>query len=153
MERVSVDRLRRIKISEVSRRDAAMIGIPALLIIIAAFWAAYQFVKPAPPSAFVLATGREEGFYHSVGLRYKEILARQGIRLQLRPSAGAVENLSLLADAKSDVEAGLVQAGTGAADEYPGLVTLGSVYYEPIWIFYRGPRIDRKSTRLNSSHT
>ena len=141
-------RLRRIKISEISRRDAALIGLPALLIVVAAFWAAYQFVKPAPPDSFVFSTGSADGAYHAVGLRYQEILARQGIKVRLKPSAGAVDNLNRLADETSEVEAGLVQAGTGAADEYPGVVTLGSVYYEPIWIFYRGPRLEDELRRL-----
>ena len=141
-------RLRKIKISEISRRDAALIGLPALLIVVAAFWAAYQFVKPAPPDSFVFSTGSADGAYHAVGLRYQEILARQGIKVRLKPSAGAVDNLNRLADETSEVEAGLVQAGTGAADEYPGVVTLGSVYYEPIWIFYRGPRLEDELRRL-----
>ena len=95
----------------------AMIGLPALAIVVAAFWAAYQFVQPAPPDSFVMATGREDGAYHAVGLRYKEILARHGITVKLRPTAGAVENISLLADDHSDVEVGMVQAGTGTAED------------------------------------
>lgn len=143
-----IARLRKIKFSEISRRDLAVIGLPALAIVFAAFWGAYQFVQPAPPDVFVMATGRADGSYHAVGQRYREILARHGITLSLRVTAGAVENISLLADEKSDVEVGLVQAGTGAADEYPGLVTLGSVYYEPIWIFYRGPKLEDELRRL-----
>ena len=143
-----IARLRKIKISEISRRDLAMIGVPALAIVVAAFWGAYQFVQPAPPDSFVMTTGREDGAYHAVGLRYQEILARQGIKVELKPSAGAVDNLNRLADEKSEVEVGLVQAGSGATDEYPGLVTLGSVYYEPIWIFYRGPKIEDELRRL-----
>lgn len=141
-------RLRNIKISDISRRDAAIIGIPALLIVLLAFWGAYQFVQPAPPNSFVISTGRDDGAYHAVGLRYQEILRRQGITVTLKNSAGAVENLERLADPNSDVEVGFVQAGTGAADEYPGLVTLGSIYYEPIWIFYRGARMEDELRRL-----
>ena len=51
---------------------AAMLVLLAL--VVAAFWFAYKFVKPAPPDEFVLATGREEGAYHAVGLRYQELL-------------------------------------------------------------------------------
>jgi TRAP-type uncharacterized transport system substrate-binding protein len=95
-----------------------------------------------------MATGRQDGAYHAVGLRYKEILAKHGITVKLRPTAGAVDNISLLSDEKSDVEVGMVQAGTGISEDYPGLVTLGSVYYEPIWIFYRGPRMEDELRRL-----
>jgi TRAP-type uncharacterized transport system substrate-binding protein len=131
-------RLRELRLSTVSPRDAAIIGIPALFVILAAFWIAYQFVKPAPPNSFVMSTGSEEGAYHAFGLRYQEALARNGITLELRPSAGAVDNLQRLADEDSEVEMALVQAGTGDKDDYPGLITLGSVYFEPVWIFYRG---------------
>jgi len=130
--------LRNFRITQVSARDAAAIGIPALLVIVLAFWFAYQFVKPAPPDAFVLSTGSEDGAYHAFGKRYREVLARSGITVDVRNSAGAVENLQRLADAGSDVEVALVQAGTGDRNDYPGLITLGSVYYEPVWIFYRG---------------
>ena len=129
-----------------------MIAIPALAIVILAFWGAYQFVKPAPPDSFVMSTGREDGAYYAAGLRYKAILARHGIDIKLKTSAGAVENLNRLADINSPVEVALVQAGTGAADEYPGLVTLGSVYYEPIWIFYRGPRLADELRHLRGMH-
>ena len=131
-------RLSEFRLSKVSPRDAVIIGVPALIIVLIAFWIAYQFVKPAPPDAFVMSTGSEEGAYHAFGLRYQEALARNGIKLELRPSAGAVDNLHRLADEDSDVEMALVQAGTGDKDDYPGLITLGSVYFEPVWIFYRG---------------
>lgn len=134
--------LRRIKLSQISPRDAAIIGLPALLLVVAAFWLANQFVKPAPPDTFVMSTGRADGAYSTIGRRYQEILGRQGITVELRHSAGAVENLQRLADDESDVDVGLVQAGSGVADDYPGLLTLGSVYFEPVWIFYRGAPIE-----------
>ena len=141
-------KLRNLKLSQISARDAAIIGIPALLVVLAAFWVAYQFVKPAPPDSFVLSTGREDGAYYSVGKRYQELLAQQGIKVDVRKSAGAVDNLQQLADMDSDVEVGLVQAGTGAADEYPGLLSLGSVYFEPVWIFYRGSPMEDQLRNL-----
>ena len=128
----------RIRLSQLSLRDLRIVALPLLALVVAAFWVAYRFVKPAPPDSFVIATGRADGAYHGVGARYAERLARHGIRVVLRPSAGSVENLQHLADPRSDVEVGFVQAGTGDADDYPGLVSLGSIYYEPVWIFYRG---------------
>ncbi|MCC6473139.1 MAG: C4-dicarboxylate ABC transporter substrate-binding protein [Burkholderiales bacterium] len=129
-------------LSEFSARDAAAIGLPALALVAAAFWFAYQFVKPAPPARLVMASGPADGAYHPIALRYREILARQHIDLEIRTSAGAVENLRRLADPESAVEAGLVQAGLGDAADYPGIETLGSIYYEPVWIFYRGAPLE-----------
>ena len=128
----------RLRLSHLSMRDLALVGVPLLALVVAAFWVAYRFVKPAPPDAFVLATGPEEGAYHAVGLRYQVLLAREGVSVTLRTSAGSVENLTNLALEDSEVEVAFVQSGNGDADDYPGLVSLGSVYYEPVWIFYRG---------------
>ena len=128
----------RIRLSQLSLRDLGVVALPLLALVVAAFWVAYRFVKPAPPDSFVIATGRADGAYQAVGARYAERLARHGIRVVLKPSAGSVENLQQLVDPRSNVEVGFVQAGTGDADDYPGLVSLGSVYYEPVWIFYRG---------------
>jgi len=140
--------MRRIRLSHISPRDAIIIGLPALLLVVGAFWVAYQFIKPAPPDSFALSTGTADGAYDAVGRRYQAILGRQGIRVDIRRSAGAVENLERLADENSGVEMGLVQSGTGTASDYPGLLSLGSVYYEPVWIFYRGAPIEDKLRAL-----
>ena len=134
--------LSRLHLPRISIRDAILTGWPLILLVLGAFWFAYQFVKPAPPSHFTFTTGAEDGAYHAFALRYQEILARDGVRLDLKPSAGSISNLERLADSESPVEAGFVQGGSGAPEDYPGLVTLGSVYFEPVWIFYRGPAME-----------
>jgi TRAP transporter TAXI family solute receptor len=130
----------RINLRTISKRDLALIGIPVLLAVVLAFAVAYQFVRPAPPKNFVMTTGSESGAYHAFGKRYQEILARHGITLELRPSSGSIENLKRLRDDDAGVEAGFYQSGTGTPAGNTGteLFTLGSVYYEPIWVFYRG---------------
>lgn len=138
----------RLRLSKISLRDAAVAGLPVIVLVLIAFWIAYQFVKPAPPDSFVMTTGSEDGGYHAFGKRYQEILARNGIKVELLASAGSVENLSRLADEDSEVEAGFVQAGTGNAADYPELTTLGSVYFEPVWIFYRGARMEDRLRHL-----
>jgi len=108
---------------------------PAALAVIAAFVLAYQFIKPAPPRHVVMATGGVDGAYHGFARRYAEILAREGIELELRPTAGSVENLRLLR--AGEVSLALMQGGIDDGLSEPGLLSLGSVYYEPLWLFYR----------------
>jgi TRAP-type uncharacterized transport system substrate-binding protein len=141
--------LPRVRLSHLSLRDLALVGLPLFALVVAAFWLAYRFVKPAPPDTFVLATGREEGAYHAIGQRYQALLEREGITVVLKSSAGSVENLTNLADEDSEVEVAFVQAGNGDADDYPGLVSLGSVYYEPAWIFYRGAKLGDQLRHLS----
>jgi len=126
-------------LSRRSFRDVLAIFGPALLLAIAGFVIALQFVKPAPPRSIVMATGTDEGAYHRFGLRYKEVLARYGIELELRQTAGAYENLRLLDDPESDVEVAFLQGGAGSEREYPNVETLGGVFFEPFWVFWSGP--------------
>jgi TRAP transporter TAXI family solute receptor len=132
------------RIRDYSVKELATVALPVALAIGAAFWFTFKFVQPAPPRVVVMSTGAEGGAYHAFALRYKTILARDGVTLELRPSSGAVENLARLRDPKSDVSLAFVQGGIGDAADPPLLESLGSVYYEPLWVFYRGKReIDR----------
>src|SRR5689334_23176666 len=90
-----------------SIRDLAVTAGPIVLVLAVAVWFAFQFVKPAPPRRFVMTTGVLDGGYHLFAERYRAVLARQGITIELRPSAGAVENVRRLLDPNSDVAAGL----------------------------------------------
>ena len=118
-------------------RDLALIAVPAFLLVCLALYAASRYVTPAPPKRVVMSTGAEDGIYHRVGLRYRELLAQQGIDLELRTSNGSAENLARLRDHSTDVELALVQAGLEEHPDPGGLMSLGSVYYEPMWVFYR----------------
>jgi hypothetical protein len=111
---------------------------PALVLTAVAFVVAISFVKPAPPRRIVLATGRPDGAYHLFGLRYQAELAREGVTVELRPTAGAVENVRLLLDPAAGVDVAFVQGGVGATAPDADLVALGSLYFEPLWIFTRG---------------
>jgi len=108
---------------------------PAVLLAIAAFVVAFQFIKPAPPDRVVMATGSPEGAYHAFAERYAQLFASEGIELVLRNSAGSVENIALLRS--GDVDLAFVQGGVDEAGDDAGLQSLGSVYYEPLWLFYR----------------
>jgi TRAP transporter TAXI family solute receptor len=119
-------------------RDLLVIGLPLVILIVAGFWATYQFVQPAPPKRLVITTGAPEGSYQSFATRYKEVFARNGIELEIRPSAGAVENLELLLDRRQTVDVGFVQNGVADGKDTTGLTSLGMMYPEPMWLFYKG---------------
>ena len=76
-------------------RDAVSIwGTGALLFGIGLI-VALQFVGPPPPDRIVMATGAEGGAYRLYGERFAARLAEVGIEVELRSTAGAVENLAL----------------------------------------------------------
>jgi TRAP-type uncharacterized transport system substrate-binding protein len=125
---------------ELSRRDIALIVLPLVVLLAVALWGITHYVQPAPPKVVVMSTGPLDGAYHAFAQRYKTILAEYGVTLELRPSAGAVENVERLKTRKDGVSVALVQGGIANAENAPGLVTLGSVFYEPTWLFYRSAR-------------
>ncbi|MCX7145004.1 MAG: ABC transporter substrate-binding protein [Sulfuritalea sp.] len=125
------------KLKLLSWRDIVFVALPSLLLIIGAFWLAAQFIKPAPPDQLIVSTGGESGAYQRFAARYKDVLARYGVALVAKPSAGSPENLERLRNPEFEVDAGFIQGGTARLGEEDELVSLGDMYYEPLWIFYR----------------
>ena len=115
-----------------------LLVLAAIVLLVAGLWWALDLWAPPPPRTVTMATGPEGGAYVEVAERYRAILARAGVELLLRPTAGAVENLALLRDAGSGVSVGFVVAGTAREDDSGTLVSLGTVFYEPFWLFHRG---------------
>lgn len=118
--------------------DLLVILGPALLLIIAGFALAFQFVKPAPPRHIVMATGSESGAYYRLALQYQQVLARDGIELELVKTAGSTENLELLQEPGGRVELAFLQGSSGLGGNIEEVYSLGSLFYEPLWIFWRG---------------
>jgi hypothetical protein len=137
--------LRRIRVPDLAllrlRREIRIAIALAAVVVIAAFAVALHFVQPAPPDRIVMSTGRTDGDYHRYGLEYRKILAQQGVELQLVSSEGALENIGRLMDPAMRVDVAFFQSGTGFAANAPNVVSLGTLYYEPLWVFYRGAPI------------
>ena len=131
-----------------SARDLLVTGGPFLLIALLLLALAYWVLDPAPPRKVVLATGAEQGAYAEFGKRYAAQLKAHGIQVELRATQGAAENLTLLRDPGSNVDLAFVQGGADQApvsgeDPNAGLVSLGSLFYEPVWLFYRADSAQR----------
>jgi TRAP transporter TAXI family solute receptor len=112
-----------------------------VVIVLAAFAIALRFVQPAPPKHLSMSTGDENGGYQAYGKRYQELLARDGVTVELLPSHGSLENVARMMQPGARVDVGFLQSGTSFAANAPHLVSLGSLYYEPLWVFYRGSEI------------
>ena len=129
----------------VSIRDLLATAWPIILITAVGFVVAYQFVQPAPPRHITISTGSESGAYYAYAKRYAQLLAANGITLEVQTSAGSLQNLERLKNGEADIA--LIQGGVTevlAADEESELRSLGSVSYEPVWVFYRSDhRIDK----------
>ncbi len=127
-----------LEFRRVSWRDLAAVLGPLLLITALAIWLAFRYVRPAPPDTIVMTAGAEGSTLSVAAEKYKTILARNGVKLEILPSEGALDNLVRLANPAVKVDVGFVQGGL-AAGETAGLVSLGSVFYAPLAVFYRSP--------------
>jgi len=136
-------------LAALSRRDRVRMAAIVAVLIVVVLWASTRILQPGPPRHIVLASGAESGIYYQHALRYKEILGREGVAVDLRMTGGAVENLRLLLDPKSGVDVAFMQGGVAAVPEANGLVMLASLYYEPLWIFYRDPATLSQIKQLN----
>lgn len=116
--------------------------LPAAALIALAFGVTMLFVKPAPPTRFTIAVAPEEGGSRYFARRYQEILKRQRITLDIRETKGSLSNVQLLAAPDSGVDVSFVQGGTDGGEAAARIVSLGSVTYVPLWVFYRGEPID-----------
>ncbi|MCB1943708.1 MAG: TAXI family TRAP transporter solute-binding subunit [Candidatus Accumulibacter sp.] len=112
---------------------------PIVLITAIGLVVAYQFVEPEPPRKMTISTGSEAGAYYAFATRYAPLLAAKGITLEILTSAGSIENLERLDKGEADIA--FVQGGIVPPADDPEsthLRSLGSVSYEPVWLFYRG---------------
>jgi hypothetical protein len=131
--------MQKIKFTLFSFKDIVIAFGPMVLMILVVCGLAYKLVDPAPPRSIDFSAGQENSAYEGFAKRYAEELAKNQIELKLQTSEGSQENLQRISDPDSEIEIGFVQSGSTdeAEAQSKGLVSLGSLFYEPIWIFYR----------------
>ena len=134
-------------------RDLLATAGPFILVAAGLLLAAYWVLRPAPPKVVTLATGQEQGAYAEFGKRYAAWMRQYGIEVRLRGTQGTGENLALLRDPASGVDVAFVQGGADEVQPPPGerkddgLVALGALFHEPVWIFYREDAARRRLGR------
>lgn len=126
--------------------DALLILVPILLLVVGGAWATLQFMQPAPPKSFVISTSTKGTPYHRAAERYAQVLARNGITLEVRESQGSLENFDAVQ--KGAVQAGFLQGGIVHGQQVQGLRSVGRVFHEPLWVFYKGAETIDKLSQL-----
>jgi len=138
-----------LQITRISWRDLLATALPVALISAIALGVAYRYMQPAPPNTIVISSGPAGSIFQTYAEKYRPILAQSGIRLEIMPSGGSLDNLKRLLDLNSNVDVGFVQGGIATNVDVSSVVSLGSVFYEPLAIMYRSPRpIERLSELL-----
>ena len=133
------EKISRKNIAQGPSQEHLVMFITTILVGIFVVAVVNHFIEPAPPRTIFMSTGMEGGSYATYADWYRQILGRENVSLELLASSGAVENLKRLQNPSSGVDVGFVQGGTSSKSEAPNLVSLGALFYNPLWVFYRGP--------------
>jgi TRAP transporter TAXI family solute receptor len=111
------------------------VSIPILLLVIASFYLTSKFIQPSSKKEITIATGSIDGEYYKTALKYKELLEKQKVKVNIVTSNGSMDNIKLLNEKKVDMA--FVQNGIDELKNQHELKAIASVYYEPLWIFYK----------------
>ncbi|HEX4644917.1 MAG TPA: TAXI family TRAP transporter solute-binding subunit, partial [Verrucomicrobiae bacterium] len=117
---------------------AAAIGVVlfvSAVLIAGIFW----FIHSAPPRVLIITSGPPGSSFERIAGNYRALLSSNGVTLKILLSEGSLENLERLENPKFRVDVGFVQTGESAGVEGSKLLSLGSVAYQPLLIFYRSP--------------
>ena len=118
-------------------KSALVIVTVSAAFVLAALFVAYRLVDPLPPRHLTIAAGIAGSGYDNYARQYARILARYGVDLEIRNSAGAVEDLDLLRNHASGVQAALTTFGVTLPADANSLYSLGGIFDAAIYIFYR----------------
>ena len=128
-----------LRFTTLSLRDLIITFGPPLLLVILVGVIAYRIIDPSPPKIVTISAGQESSAYENLAKRYAAVLAREGIQVKVVRSEGSYENLDRLKDPDSGIDIAFVQSGSTdlVQAEKIGLISLGSLFVEPVWLFYR----------------
>jgi TRAP transporter TAXI family solute receptor len=146
-------------LKNIHERQINKLAVTATVAVLLATLALIIYLfERVPPRTLTITTASEDGAYYRYAKRYQEILAQNGITLNILTSKGVMENIERLREADSGVSAAFVQGGIVSSRKAPELASLGAMFYEPVWVFYRGQSLARaeswnKGTRVSAGRT
>ena len=114
--------------------------LPILSIIIIIFYVSSTFIEPPIKKEITIATGSKNGNYYKTALLYKKLLEKENVKVNILNTAGSVENIELIKNKKADFA--FVQSGIIDDKDKNNIFSLASLYYEPLWVFYKNEGFD-----------
>jgi TRAP-type uncharacterized transport system substrate-binding protein len=131
-----------LKSEQVNRRLLLISATIVATLTAVGVWLAFSLLRPTPPRLVAMAVDPQGSFDAEVGKRYRELFARDGIDLRLVPTAGAVDSIARLRDPKSGISIAIIPGGITNRDESPRLLSLGTLFYEPLWLFSHNQHLE-----------
>ncbi len=116
-------------------KDFLKVYWPLAVVALLGLIVALRFVEPPPPKSIVFASGSPGGAYAAYAERYANLMAEQGVEVEIMSTAGSIENLRLLS--VDDADVALIQGGLARPEDGNEIESLGGLFYEPHWVFVR----------------
>jgi ABC-type amino acid transport substrate-binding protein len=138
----------RARLRAISWRDGLTVGVPVALVVLAAFAFAAKLMQSAPPGHIRMISGSAGSSYRTLAEKYKKLIEAHGVKVEIVASEGALDNLERLADPKAKVDVGFVQGGLADGVDISRLVSLGTVFTQPLMVYYRLPQAIDRLTEL-----
>jgi TRAP-type uncharacterized transport system substrate-binding protein len=111
------------------------IWIAMVIVAIVAAGVVWSFLPPPLPEVVRLGTGQAGGYYERFGEALRDEVAEHGVELETVTTAGSTENIQLLLDGK--IDAALVQSGNLTDAQAAQLLSIASVFFEPVLVVER----------------
>lgn len=127
------------RLSDISWRDALLVVLPMAVVLFAVAWVAVTVVRPAPPDTIRLVSGPPGSSYRTHAEKYQKILERYGVTVEILGSRGAADNLKQLANPAITADVGFVQGGLTDGVDISRLVSLGTIFAQPLMVYHRLP--------------
>ncbi len=109
--------------------------LPIIAVVFMAFFITSKFIQPPPKKELTIAAGSKSGTYYKIALKYKDLLEKEKVHVTVLETKGSIHNVKLLQEKKADI--GFVQSGILTNKNKQNIESLASIYYEPLWIFYK----------------
>jgi hypothetical protein len=138
----------RARLRDISWRDVLSVGVPVALVVAAACVFAAKLMQSAPPAHIRMISGSAGSSYRTLAERYKKIIEGHGVKVEIIASEGALDNLERLADPRSPIDVGFVQGGLTDGVDISRLASLGTVFTQPLMVYYRLPEAIDRLTEL-----
>lgn len=104
-----------------------------LILFLAVFW----FFYSAPPKKITITSGFAGSTFETNAIRYSHTLASNRVTLKILSSEGSLKNFERLSDSNYPVDVGFIQSGMTNRPNGRKLMSLGSVAFQPLLVFYR----------------
>jgi TRAP-type uncharacterized transport system substrate-binding protein len=109
-----------------------------LTVALAVGLAGFAFIQLAVPNTLTITAGPPGSSFYRNAEKYRKILVRDGVTLNILASNGSPENLERLRSPGASADIGFVLGGEVKDANVNALMTLGSVNHQPLLVFYRG---------------